>query len=213
MTDSAAPLDFLAPQSAVSTEFNAAAFLKSVSERPGVYRMFDAADTVIYVGKARNLKARLSSYFRGQQSLKTQALVRHIAQIETTVTQTESEALLLEINLIKAHRPRYNILLRDDKSYPWIYVATDQDYPRLAYHRGTRKRAGRYFGPYSAPSAVRETLILLEKVFKVRQCEDSFFRSRSRPCLQYQIGRCKAPCVGYVPQAEYGQDVADTIAF
>lgn len=213
MTDSAAPLDFFAPQSAAGTEFDAAGFLKSVSERPGVYRMFDANDTVIYVGKARNLKARLSSYFRGQQSLKTQALVRHIAQIETTVTQTESEALLLEINLIKAHRPRYNILLRDDKSYPWIYVATDQDFPRLAYHRGTRKRAGRYFGPYSAPSAVRETLILLEKVFKVRQCEDSFFRSRSRPCLQYQIGRCKAPCVGYVPLAEYGQDVADTIAF
>jgi excinuclease ABC subunit C len=213
MTDSPVPLEFFAPQSADCEGFDASVFLKSVSERPGVYRMFDATDTVIYVGKARNLKARLASYFRGQQSLKTQALVRHIAKIETTVTQTESEALLLESNLIKAHRPRYNILLRDDKSYPWIYVSTDQDYPRIAYHRGARKGAGRYFGPYSAPSAVRETLILLEKVFKVRQCEDSFFRSRSRPCLQYQIGRCKAPCVGAVSPAEYGQDVADTMAF
>lgn len=213
MTDSPAPPALIAPPFAEPVPFDAAIFLKSASERPGIYRMFDATDTVIYVGKARNLKARLSSYFRGQQSLKTQALVRHIAKIETTVTQTEAEALLLESNLIKEHRPRYNILLRDDKSYPWIFVATAQAYPRLAYHRGTRKAAGRYFGPYSAPSAVRETLILLEKVFKVRQCEDSFFRNRSRPCLQYQIGRCKAPCVGAVSKEEYAQDVADTMAF
>ncbi|MHB8920576.1 MAG: excinuclease ABC subunit UvrC [Halothiobacillus sp.] len=213
MTGLPEPVEPESIEAGASLAFDSAAFLKSVTERPGVYRMFDAADTVIYVGKARNLKARLSSYFRGQQSLKTQALVCHIAKIETTVTQTEADALLLESNLIKAHRPRYNILLRDDKSYPWIYVSTDQDYPRLAYHRGTRKRTGRYFGPYSAPSAVRETLIHLEKVFKVRQCEDSYFRNRSRPCLQYQIGRCKAPCVGYVSPDEYNQDVADTIAF
>lgn len=213
MTGSPESVEPESTEAGASLAFDSAVFLKSVTERPGVYRMFDAVDTVIYVGKARNLKARLSSYFRGQQSLKTQALVRHIAKIETTVTQTEADALLLESNLIKAHRPRYNILLRDDKSYPWIYVSTDQDYPRLAYHRGTRKRTGRYFGPYSASSAVRETLIHLEKVFKVRQCEDSFFRNRSRPCLQYQIGRCKAPCVGYVSPDEYHQDVADTIAF
>lgn len=193
--------------------FDSSTFLKSVTERPGVYRMFNADDEVIYVGKARNLKSRLTSYFRGRQSLKTEALVRQIDRIETTVTPSESEALLLESNLIKAHRPRYNILLRDDKSFPWIYVSTADAYPRIAYHRGARKRPGRYFGPYTAPSAVRETMILLEKVFKVRQCEDSVYRNRSRPCLQYQIGRCKAPCVGYVTPEEYHQDVEDTMAF
>lgn len=201
------------PVAESSPVFDAARFLKSVTERPGIYRMYGADDVILYIGKARNLKARLSSYFRGQQAIKTQALVRQIVRIEITATQTEAEALLLESNLIKAHRPRYNILLRDDKSYPWIYVSTDQEYPRLAYHRGARQRKGRYFGPYSAPSAVRETLNLLEKVFKVRQCEDSMFRNRSRPCLQYQIGRCKAPCVGYISPGAYRQDVADTMAF
>ena len=201
------------PAANPSPVFDAARFLKSVTERPGIYRMYGADDVILYIGKARNLKARLSSYFRGQQAIKTQALVRQIVRIEITATQTEAEALLLESNLIKAHRPRYNILLRDDKSYPWIYVSTDQEYPRLAYHRGARKRHGRYFGPYSAPSAVRETLNLLEKVFKVRQCEDSVFRNRSRPCLQYQIGRCKAPCVGYISPEAYRQDVDDTMAF
>jgi excinuclease ABC subunit C len=201
------------PAANPSPVFDAARFLKSVTERPGIYRMYGPDDVILYIGKARNLKARLSSYFRGQQAIKTQALVRQIVRIEITATQTEAEALLLESNLIKAHRPRYNILLRDDKSYPWIYVSTDQEYPRLAYHRGTRKRQGRYFGPYSAPSAVRETLNLLEKVFKVRQCEDSVFRNRSRPCLQYQIGRCKAPCVSYISPEAYRQDVDDTMAF
>lgn len=204
---------FDSPNSAASAVFNPSHFLKSVTERPGIYRMYGPDDVILYIGKARNLKARLSSYFRGQQAIKTQALVRQIVRIEITTTETEAEALLLESNLIKAHRPRYNILLRDDKSYPWIYVSTDQTYPRLAYHRGARKRKGRYFGPYSAPSAVRETLNLLEKVFKVRQCEDSVFRNRSRPCLQYQIGRCKAPCVGYISPEVYRQDVDDTMAF
>lgn len=195
------------------SSFDAKAFLASVSERPGVYQMFDRQGQVIYVGKARNLKNRLSSYFRGNQAIKTQKLVERIAHIETTVTRSEAEALLLEANLIKTHRPRYNILLRDDKSYPWIFASTQDNFPRLAYHRGPRKKAGRYFGPYPSAGKVRETLNLLEKVFKVRQCEDSVFKNRTRPCLQYQIERCKAPCVGYVSQEEYQQDVDDTLAF
>ena len=198
----------------MSERFDAKAFLARVTERPGVYRMLDADGEIIYVGKARNLKNRLSSYFRGTpSSIKTRRLVEQVADVEITATQTEAEALLLESNLIKAHRPRYNVLLRDDKSYPWIYVSTNDRFPRLAYHRGSRKRPGRYFGPYPSAGAVRETLNLLEKVFKVRQCEDSVFRNRSRPCLQYQIERCKAPCVGYVTEEEYRQDVEDTMAF
>ena len=137
--------------------FDAKAFLADVSERPGVYQMFDDRGQVIYVGKARNLKNRLSSYFRGNQPIKTQKLVQRIARIETTVTRSEAEALLLEANLIKTHRPRYNILLRDDKSYPWIYVSTNDTFPRLAYHRGPRKKAGRYFGPYPSAGKVRDT--------------------------------------------------------
>ncbi|MFW6041510.1 MAG: excinuclease ABC subunit UvrC [Guyparkeria sp.] len=198
----------------MSERFDARAFLASVTERPGVYRMLNEAGEILYVGKARNLRNRLSSYFRGTpSSIKTRRLVEQVAGVEITTTQTEAEALLLESNLIKAHRPRYNVLLRDDKSYPWIYVSTNDRFPRLAYHRGSRKRPGRYFGPYPSAGAVRETLSLLEKVFKVRQCEDSVFRNRSRPCLQYQIERCKAPCVGYVSEEEYRQDVEDTMAF
>ncbi len=198
----------------MTERFDAKAFLARVTERPGVYRMLDAEGEILYVGKARNLKNRLSSYFRGTpSSIKTRRLVEQVADVAITATQTEAEALLLESNLIKAHRPRYNVLLRDDKSYPWIYVSTNDRFPRLAYHRGSRKRPGRYFGPYPSAGAVRETLNLLEKVFKVRQCEDSVFRNRSRPCLQYQIERCKAPCVGYVDEAEYRQDVEDTMAF
>lgn len=198
----------------MTDRFDARAFLASVTERPGVYRFLDADGQILYVGKARNLRNRLASYFRGTPaSLKTRRLVEQVADVEITTTQTEAEALLLESNLIKAHRPRYNVLLRDDKSYPWIYVSTRDRFPRLAYHRGSRRRPGRYFGPYPSAGAVRETLSLLEKVFKVRQCEDSVFANRSRPCLQYQIERCKAPCVGYVSEAEYRQDVEDTMAF
>ncbi|MEC9482808.1 MAG: excinuclease ABC subunit UvrC, partial [Halomonas sp.] len=198
----------------MTDRFDPKAFLASVTERPGVYRMLNADGEIIYVGKARNLKNRLSSYFRGTPAaIKTRRLVEQVADVEITTTQTEAEALLLESNLIKAHRPRYNVLLRDDKSYPWIYVSTNDRFPRLAYHRGSRKRPGRYFGPYPSAGAVRETLNLLEKVFKVRQCEDSVFKNRSRPCLQYQIERCKAPCVDYVDEAEYRQDVEDTMAF
>lgn len=198
----------------MTESFDAKAFLASVTERPGVYRMLNEAGEIIYVGKARNLKNRLGSYFRGTPAaIKTRRLVEQVASVEITTTQTEAEALLLESNLIKAHRPRYNVLLRDDKSYPWIYVSTHDRFPRLAYHRGARKRPGRYFGPYPSAGAVRETLNLLEKVFKVRQCEDSVFQNRSRPCLQYQIERCKAPCVGYIDEAAYRQDVDDTMAF
>ncbi|MGB1061443.1 MAG: excinuclease ABC subunit UvrC, partial [Ketobacter sp.] len=192
---------------------NIDAFLKSLTTHPGVYRMIGADDQVLYVGKAKNLKNRVSSYFRGrQQSPKTVALVEKIERIEVTVTNSETEALLLEQTLIKSLKPPFNILLRDDKSYPYIYLS-QQDFPRLAYYRGSKKLPGRFFGPYPSAAAVRETLNLLQKIFNVRQCEDSFYRNRSRPCLQHQIERCKAPCVGLVSEEEYAEDVRHTIMF
>ena len=197
-----------------SEPFDYQSFLKSVTSKPGVYQMLDGDGQVLYVGKAKNLRNRLGSYFRGGAlAIKTVALVARIRQIQVTVTNTEAEALLLEHNLIKQHRPPYNILLRDDKSYPYIYLATDRDYPRLAFHRGAKNGKGRYFGPYPSAGAVRESLAFLQKVFKVRQCEDSFFRNRSRPCLQYQINRCTAPCVGAVSEEEYARDVRHTEMF
>jgi len=190
------------------------AFLRHVPARPGVYRMLDEAATVLYVGKARDLKKRLASYFRRRgQSPKTLAMIDQVASIETTITRSEGEALLLENNLIKALRPRYNVLLRDDKSYPYIYLATDHEFPRLAFHRGARNGPGRYFGPYPGAGAVRETLALIQKVFRVRQCEDVFYRNRSRPCLQYQIQRCSGPCVGLVDAASYAEDVQQAVLF
>jgi excinuclease ABC subunit C len=194
--------------------FDAADFIKTLTTRPGVYRMLDAADTVLYVGKARNLKKRVSSYFRRSGlTSKTRSLVEQIAAIEITVTNTENEALLLENNLIKQLKPRYNVLLRDDKSYPYIYLSGGQEYPRLAIHRGAKRRKGRYFGPYPSARSVRESLHLLQKLFRVRQCEDSFFSNRSRPCLQYQIKRCTAPCVEYISADDYAIDVRDTTLF
>jgi len=192
----------------VNDVFDAKSFLKSVTSQPGVYRMYDAGGTVIYVGKAKDLKKRLSSYFRGNLgSRKTEALVDSIRQIDVTVTHTETEALLLEHNYIKLYQPRYNVLLRDDKSYPYIFLSADE-HPRLASHRGAKHAKGEYFGPFPNGYAVRETLSLLQKIFPVRQCENSVYRNRSRPCLQYQIGRCLGPCVaGLVSEEEYAQQI------
>lgn len=188
--------------------FDSKEFLKTVTSQPGVYRMYDKTGTVIYVGKAKDLKKRLTSYFRAQvASRKTETLVKNIAQIDVTVTHTETEALLLEHNYIKLYQPRYNVLLRDDKSYPLIFLSADQ-HPRLAIHRGAKHEKGEYFGPFPNSYAVRETLALLQKLFPVRQCENSVYRNRSRPCLQYQIGRCSGPCVaGLVSEEEYQRQV------
>jgi excinuclease ABC subunit C len=194
--------------------FDHRAFLKSCTASPGVYQMLAADGTVLYVGKARDLRKRISSYFRtaGERSPKTRAMVAQIADIRVAATHTEAEALLLEANLIKRHRPRYNILLRDDKSYPYIYVS-NHEFPRIGFHRGARRKGVRYFGPYPSSVAVRDTLNLLQKLFLVRQCEDSVYAHRSRPCLQYQIGRCTGPCVGLVDADEYAADVRATVAF
>ncbi len=194
------------------TTFDVAAFMKTVTTRPGVYRMFNAQDEIIYVGKASNLKSRLSSYFQKTlDNRKTAALVSHIANVQTTVTTSAAEALLLEQNLIKEHRPRYNVVLRDDKSYPFIYISTADKFPRVSYQRGARKAPGKYIGPYPSASSVKRSLKLVQKLFRVRQCEDSYFRNRSRPCLQYQIKRCTAPCVNRVSEDEYAADVDMTI--
>ena len=175
--------------------------------------MFDEGAKLLYVGKAKNLKKRLASYFRKTGlAPKTAALVAKIAQVETTITANETEALLLEQTLIKQWRPPYNILLRDDKSYPYVFLSSG-DFPRLSIHRGAKKEPGRYFGPYPSAGAIRESLGLLQKAFLVRQCEDSFYRNRTRPCLQYQIKRCKAPCVNLVAREEYAEDVRHSVMF
>lgn len=183
--------------------FDPQPFLAHLSAEPGVYRMRDSKGQVIYVGKAKNLKKRVSSYFRKTGlDTKTRVLVSNIHDIDITLTNTETEALLLENNLIKKYQPRYNILLRDDKSYPYILL-TDHPHPRLAFHRGSRKIKGDYFGPYPSSGAVSESLRLMQKIFPVRQCEDSYYKARSRPCLQYQLKRCSAPCVDKVSDADY----------
>jgi excinuclease ABC subunit C len=194
--------------------FDAAAFLKTLTHKPGVYRMVDSGGGLLYVGKAHNLKRRVASYFRASGlGEKTRALMRQTHHIEVTVTHTETEALILENNLIKEGHPRYNILLRDDKGYPYLHISMEDEFPRIAYHRGPRRQPGRYFGPYPSASAARESLNLLQRVFPVRQCEDSFFRNRTRPCLQYQIKRCTAPCVGLVSRDQYHGDVQHVILF
>ena len=196
------------------TDFDAESYLAQLTTRPGVYQMFDDSGELLYVGKAKNLKNRVTSYFRASGlSAKTMALVARIANIEVTVTTTERDALLLEHNLIKQYRPPYNILLKDDKSYPYIYLSSEDRWPRLSFHRGTKRRKGEYFGPYPSAGAVRSTLHLMQKVFKVRQCRDSYFRNRSRPCLQYQIGRCSGPCVGLVSDEAYQEQLDKTVLF
>jgi excinuclease ABC subunit C len=195
--------------------FDAKAFCRTLTPRAGVYRMLDGRGAVLYVGKARNLRKRVSSYFgaRGQVDSRIRSMLGQVRAIDVTVTRTEGEALLLESNLIKEHKPRYNVVLRDDKSYPYIYLSSDQTFPRLSFHRGARSGAGRYFGPYPSAGAVRETLNLLQKLFQIRSCEDSYFRNRSRPCLQFQIRRCTAPCVGAVDPETYASDVAHAVLF
>ena len=176
--------------------------------------MLDHGGKTLYIGKAKNLKNRLSSYFRASGlSSKTLALVGKIADIQLTVTHSETEALLLEQNLIKDRKPPYNILLRDDKSYPYIFISADSDFPRMDSCRGRKRLKGHFFGPYPSSHAVRESLQLLQKIFKIRQCTDNYFSNRTRPCLQYQINRCKAPCVGLVSEDEYQQDLNDTRQF
>jgi excinuclease ABC subunit C len=188
--------------------FDSKDFVASLPRRPGVYRMYGAEHELLYVGKARNLRDRVGTYFNPSNvAPKAHALVQQIAAIEVTVTHSEVEALLLEYNLIKEHRPRYNVVLRDDKSFPYVHLRTDHEFPRLAFYRGARSQPGRYFGPFPNAGAVRETLQGLQKLFRIRNCRDSFFANRTRPCLQHQIGRCSAPCVGLIDAATYGQDV------
>ncbi|MCP5439512.1 MAG: excinuclease ABC subunit UvrC [Chromatiaceae bacterium] len=194
------------------SSFDHKLFLRSLTPGPGVYRMLNARGEVMYVGKAKNLRRRVGSYFTRAANRRIASMVAQIRDIEITATHTEAEALLLENNLIKEHKPRYNVLLRDDKSYPYLFLS-EEEFPRLAFHRGARKAKGRFFGPYPSASSVRETLQLLQKLFPVRQCEDSYFRNRSRPCLQYQIQRCTAPCVGFITPDAYNQDVRDTELF
>ena len=185
-----------------------------MTHHPGVYRMLDGDGALLYVGKAKDLKKRVASYFgKKPDSAKTRALVRQVRDINVTVTRTEAEALLLESNLIKQHKPRYNVVLRDDKSYPYLYLSTDSDFPRLSFYRGAKSGAGQYFGPYPSARSARRTLNLTQKLFRIRQCDDNFFSNRSRPCLQYQIKRCTAPCVGLVGPEAYREDVKHTVMF
>lgn len=198
-----------------SNGFDSKSFLKRLTERPGVYRMLDSSGQILYVGKARNLKNRVSSYFRKSGlAPKTLALVEKIASVEVTITGSETEALLLEQNLIKSERPPYNILLRDDKSYPYIYRSSHEDYPSLTFRRGrTRKGKGTWYGPFPSSGAVKESLNVLQKVFRIRSCSESYFRNRTRPCLQYQINRCTAPCVGFISPEDYLADVRHATMF
>ena len=194
--------------------FDASAFLKKLTTRPGIYKMLNEKGEIIYIGKAKNLKNRVSSYFKTHtSSIKQRVMVAKVAAIEVTVTHTEGEALLLECQQIKRHRPRYNICLRDDKSFPYIFLSSEQDFPQITIHRGSKSKKGRYFGPYPSSGAVRESLKLLQRLFPIRQCDDSIYNNRTRPCLQHQIGRCSAPCVELIDKAHYALDVQSTVMF
>lgn len=187
--------------------------LQHLSSKPGVYRMLDKDGTIIYVGKAKNLSNRVKSYFvKNHSSPKTQLMVSYIEDIAMTICETETEALILENNLIKKHRPRFNVVFRDDKSYPYVFLSKE-DYPKLVYHRGAKKQKGEYFGPFPSSTAVRQSLSLMQKTFRIRQCEDSYFANRTRPCLQYQIKRCSAPCVKYISKESYAEDIKNIKQF
>ena len=194
---------------ATQTTFDSRSFLAQLTTQPGVYRMYGADDALLYVGKARNLKKRVGSYFlRASGDPRIESMVSQIRRMEVTVTGTEDEALLLEATLIKELVPRYNVMYRDDKSYPLVRITTSHAYPRISFHRGARNADDRYFGPFPSAGAVRETLVTLQKLFRLRPCRDSFFANRQRPCLQHQIRRCSAPCVGLISEADYAADVA-----
>jgi len=197
----------------IRPQFDPKTFVRILTNRPGVYRMLNDKGKVIYVGKARNLRKRVGSYFtRGHTDPKTIAMLKQVANVEVTVTNTEGEALILEYNLIQRHKPRFNVVLKDDKSYPYIHV-TAHPFPRIEFHRGARTGPGRYFGPYPNAGAVRRTINELQKLFLIRDCEDSFFSNRARPCLQYQMKRCTAPCVGLIDEENYRQDIEAAILF
>ena len=188
--------------------FNTAQFLKTLPSKPGVYQMIDNTQKIIYVGKAKNLKRRVSSYFQKQAvHPKTELMISKIADINIIITHSENEALIFEQNLIKELRPRYNILLRDDKSYPYIVLTEDSAFPRLSSYRGAKRKDSRYFGPFTSGLAVKDSVQFLQKTFQIRNCTDSFFSNRSRPCLQYEIKRCSAPCVGYISPEAYQAQV------
>jgi len=192
--------------------FDAKSFVESLPARPGVYRMLGAGGEILYVGKAHSLKSRVASYFQPSNvQPKVVALIAKTAAMEVTITNSDIEALLLELNLIKKHRPRFNIILRDDKTFPFLHLTTDHEFPALNLYRGSRKEPGRFFGPYPSVGAVRETLQQLQKLFRLRNCDDTYFANRSRPCLQYQIQRCTAPCVGLISREEYARDMQSAV--
>ena len=187
---------------------------KKLPDTPGVYRMISEKDDVLYVGKAKSLKKRVTSYTNyGKLPFRLQRMIAQTVKMEFVHTHTEAEALLLESNLIKKLKPKYNILLRDDKSFPYIFVPGDHDYPQVTKHRGAKKRKGQYFGPFASAGDVNRTIGILQRVFLIRNCTDSYFAQRHRPCLQYHIKRCTAPCVGKVSKEEYAEQMREAQDF